>query len=65
MLSPPYYLQLMIGPGVPVQIESRVESLVLRPAILAENHVSSREVAGGRRPIIDLENRSLLAGLTA
>ena len=46
-----------------MQVESRSDSLTLRPAILAENHVSSRAVAGGRRPIIDLANQSLLAGL--
>ena len=48
--------------GVPFEIENRTESLILRPAILAENHVSSRAVAGGRRPIIDLANQSLLSG---
>jgi len=37
--------------------------LTLRPAILGENHVSSRAVAGGRRPIIDLASQSLLSGL--
>lgn len=51
--------------GLPLQIESKPDSLVLRPAILGQNHVSSREVAGGRRPIIDLENESLLSGLAA
>ena len=50
-------------PGVPLEIESKTDSLVISPAILAENHVSSRAVAGGRRPIIDLENQSLLSGL--
>jgi DNA (cytosine-5)-methyltransferase 1 len=37
--------------------------LLIRPAVLGNNHVSSRVVAGGRRPIIDLENESLLSGL--
>ncbi|MEO7676623.1 MAG: DNA cytosine methyltransferase [Verrucomicrobiota bacterium] len=55
---------LGFGPGVPLAIDSKTESLVLRPAVLAENHVSSRIVPGGRRPIIDLANQSLLAPLT-
>ena len=50
-------------PGTPLQVEQRTNSLTLRAAILAENHVSSRAAAGGRRPIIDLENQSLLSGL--
>ena len=49
--------------GMPLQIESSLEKLVLRPAVLGQNHVSSREVCGGRRPIIDLESSSLLSGL--
>ena len=49
--------------GVPLQIEGSRENLVLRPAVLGQNHVSSREVCGGRRPIIDLESHSLLSGL--
>lgn len=48
---------------MPFEIESRSNSLTFRPAILAENHISSRAVAGGRRPIIDLANQSLLSGL--
>jgi hypothetical protein len=55
--------QLGFSAGTPLQVECRSEALTLRPAILAENHVSSRAVAGGRRPIIDLGNQSLLAGL--
>lgn len=51
--------------GQPLQIESKPDTLVLRPALLGHNHVSSREVPGGRRPIIDLENESLLADLAA
>lgn len=50
-------------PGVPLAVESRAEELILRPAVLGENHVSSRQVAGGRRPIIDLASHSLLDGL--
>ena len=49
--------------GTPLQIEQHPESLTLRAGVLAENHVSSRAVAGGRRPIIDLESHSLLSGL--
>ena len=37
--------------------------MILKPAILGENHVSSRAVPNGRRPIIDLANQSLLSGL--
>ena len=55
--------QLGFSAGTPLHVETQSESLTLRPAILAENHVSSRAVAGGRRPIIDLANQSLLAGL--
>ena len=49
--------------GVPLHIEHDRENLVLRPAVLGQNHVSSREVCGSRRPIIDLESHSLLSGL--
>lgn len=49
--------------GTPLFVEPRPDGLTLRPGILAENHVSSRAVAGGRRPIIDLENQSLLSEL--
>lgn len=49
--------------GTPLAVESRTDSLVLKPAVLGENHVSSRSVAGGRRPIIDLASHSLLDGL--
>lgn len=55
--------QLGFSHGIPFAIEERTDKLVLRPAILAENHVSSRAVAGGRRPIIDLASHSLLSGL--
>ncbi len=54
---------LGFGHGVALDIETGTGKLVLRPALLGENHVSSRAAAGGRRPIIDLENRSLLSGL--
>ena len=49
--------------GVPLQIQSSPQNRVLRPAVLGQNHVSSREAGGGRRPIIDLESQSLLSGL--
>ncbi len=51
--------------GVPLDVQTKTEGLVLRPAILGENHVSSRAVPAGRRPIIDLANQSLLSGLAA
>ena len=54
---------LGFGQGVALAVETRAERLVLRAALIGENHVSSRSTAGGRRPIIDLENRSLLASL--
>jgi DNA (cytosine-5)-methyltransferase 1 len=55
--------QLGFSHGIPLDIQMNGARLVMRPAILAENHVSSREVPGGRRPIIDLANQSLLSGL--
>jgi DNA (cytosine-5)-methyltransferase 1 len=55
--------RLGFPPGMPLAIERKAEELVLRPAVLGENHVSSRQVAGGRRPIIDLASHSLLDGL--
>lgn len=52
--------------GTPLEIKARPDSLRLRPAILAENHVSSRVTADGRRrPIIDLASHALLDGLSA
>jgi len=50
-------------PGMPFSVEAKAEELVLKPAILAENHVSSRATPGGRRPIIDLANQSILQNL--
>ena len=55
--------RLGFAPGTPLEIRSQANQLTLKPAILGENHVSSRLVPGGRRPIIDLANQSLLAGL--
>ena len=49
--------------GTPLEIISQSGQLTLKPAILGENHVSSRMVPGGRRPIIDLANQALLSGL--
>jgi DNA (cytosine-5)-methyltransferase 1 len=55
--------RLGFTPGTPLAIRSQSGQLTLKPAILGENHVSSRLVPGGRRPIIDLASQSLLAGL--
>jgi DNA (cytosine-5)-methyltransferase 1 len=55
--------RLAFVPGTPLAIQSESGALTLRPAILGENHVSSRLAPNGRRPIIDLANQSLLAGL--
>jgi hypothetical protein len=46
--------RLGFAPGTPLEIRSHSGQLTLKPAILGENHVSSRQVPGGRRPIIDL-----------
>ena len=50
-------------PGTPFTVEARGGELVLRPSILAENHVSSRRTANGLRPIIDVANRAYLGPL--
>lgn len=50
-------------PGTPIAIETRGEELLLRPSVLAENHVSSRRIAGGVRPIIDVANQAYLGRL--
>ena len=50
-------------PGMPFSMESKAGELLLKPAILAENHVSSRQIAGGRRPIIDVADQAVLRGL--
>ena len=55
--------RLGFTPGTPLAIRSQSGQLTLKPAILGENHVSSRLLPGGRRPIIDLASQSLLAGL--
>lgn len=54
---------LGFGPGTPFSVEVQPERLVLRPAILANNHVSSRPVPDGRRPIIDLADQAVLSDL--
>lgn len=50
-------------PGMPFSVEGKAEELILRPTVLAENHVSSRSLLDGRRPIIDLANQSNLREL--
>jgi DNA (cytosine-5)-methyltransferase 1 len=55
--------QLGFTHGTPLEITSQSGALTLRPTILSENHVSSWALPGGRRPIIDLANQSLLSGL--
>ena len=55
--------QLGFTHGTPLEIKCQSGGLTLRPAILGENHVSSRVLPGGRRPIIDLANQSLLSSL--
>jgi hypothetical protein len=50
-------------PGVGFTIEPRLNGLRLRPALLAENHVSKRISARQERPIIDIANRLLLSPL--
>ncbi len=50
-------------PGTPFAVEARSEELILRPSILAENHVSSRRTATGLRPIIDVANQAYLGPL--
>jgi DNA (cytosine-5)-methyltransferase 1 len=50
-------------PGTPFTVEARGGELVLRPSILAENHVSSRRTATGLRPIIDVANQAYLGPL--
>ena len=50
-------------PGVGFTIESRLNGVRLRPALLAENHVSKRIAAWQERPIIDIANRLLLSPL--
>lgn len=52
-------------PGTPFSVEAKAGELLLRPAILAENHVSSRRIAGGVRPIIDVANQAYLGRLAA
>lgn len=47
-------------PGTPLHIEKDDARLLIRPGILAENHVSSRKQDGRKRPIIDIASHSLL-----
>ncbi len=55
--------RLGFTPGTPLEIQNGSGHLTLRPTLLSNNHVSSRQVPGGRRPIIDLASQSLLSGL--
>ena len=55
--------RLGFAPRTPLDIRNQSGQLILKPAILGENHVSSRQVPNGRCPIIDLANQSLLSGL--
>ena len=50
-------------PGVGFTVEPRLNGVRLRPALLAENHVSKRISARQERPIIDIANRLLLSPL--
>ena len=50
-------------PGVGFTVEPRLNGIRLRPALLAENHVSKRISARQERPIIDIANRLLLSPL--
>jgi len=54
---------LGFAPGVGFTIEPRLNGIRLRPALLAENHVSKRISARQERPIIDIANRLLLSPL--
>ena len=47
-------------PGTPFSVETKADELLLKPALLAENHVSSRAVSNGRRAIIDIANQAYL-----
>lgn len=49
--------------GTPIEVETRLNSVELRPAIIAENHVSKRVHGGKVRPIIDIANRRNLSPL--
>jgi len=49
--------------GTPLEITTKPNGLILRPAVLGQNHVSSRQVNHSRRPIIDIAHQSLLSGL--
>ena len=56
-------ISLGFWPGVGFSVESRPNRVRLRPALLAEHHVSRRLSAGQIRPIIDIANRGLLSPL--
>jgi DNA (cytosine-5)-methyltransferase 1 len=50
--------------GTPLSIIKTRRRIVLSPGSSSTNHVSFRRAAGGKRPIIDLQNRSLFSGLS-
>ena len=54
---------LGFGAGVGFTVETRSNGVRLRPALLAEHHVSKRVAARQERPIIDIASRSLLSPL--
>jgi DNA (cytosine-5)-methyltransferase 1 len=54
---------LGFSPGGGFTIEPLANKVRLRPAVFADNHVSSRISGGQKRPIIDIANRLLLAPL--
>lgn len=54
---------LGFSPGVGFTIKPCSGGIRLRPAISADNHVSSRVSGGHKRPIIDITNRQLLGPL--
>lgn len=55
--------ELGFSPNIGFSIEARTNGVRLRPALLAENHVSGRMAGGQRRPIIDIANREYLLPL--
>ena len=56
-------ISLGFCPGAGFSVETRPNGVRLRPALLAEHHVSRRLSAGQTRPIIDIASRGLLSPL--
>lgn len=54
---------LGFSPGTPFSVQPRSHGILLRPALLANNHVSKRIEARRERPIIDITHQSLLSSL--